>query len=134
MLLNDCVVHRISEQKKDLRKAQEKKPIKTEEVFSANSFVDIAKRCDIETSEHTVNFSWLLKDEYQKTINLPKEICTILKEINEERNRLHFIAQIQVLHNKEIIDKYNTLIEFVAKTIKPCLEDLDKTTKPPEKN
>lgn len=126
LLLNGYVVHKISsKQKKDLSDAQKDRPIKIEEVFTENSFEQYRKN-DTETTKETIYFSWLLKEKYQKVIQLPKDVCDILKRINKERNELHFMCQIQIIHTEQGIRDQQTLIDFVQKTIKPCMDSLDK--------
>lgn len=83
-----------------------------------------------ETNYQTLNFSWMLKPKYQAIINLPLDLLTIISEINEERNRLHFILSHTFSFGKTTIEKYHKIIEFADGIIKKCIIELDATMKP----
>jgi hypothetical protein len=131
LILNDCVVHKLSNKNKVLKYEQTERPLKIEEVFNSTSFSNFnATNPSLwETIFQTLNFSWLLKPKYQSIINLPPEILSIITNINEERNKLHFITLGEFQFGKPTIDKYSKIIEFANTTIKRCILDLDGNMK-----
>jgi len=136
LLLNKCVVHKLSNKNKTLKNVQVDRPIKMDEIFSEASFKNFAqdKPEQWETTSNTVNFSWLLKPEYQKIINLPADIISVIKDINEERNNLHFISVESFQFGKPTIEKYAKIIDFVEKIIKPSIYGLKQDIDLIEKN
>ncbi len=126
LLLNNCVVHKLSNKNKMLKNAQMNRPIIVDELFSESSFKNFVqdKPEQWETTSNTVNFSWLLKPEYQKIINLPADIFSIIKDINDERNNLHFISVESFQFGKPTIDKYAKIIDFVEKIIYSSINEL----------
>jgi predicted proteasome-type protease len=60
---------------------------------------------------------------------LPIDILSIIKQINEERNKLHFISINEFQFGKPTIDKYSKVIDFANTTIKKCILDLDSNMK-----
>ena len=129
LILNDCVVHKII--RKPLKYEQIERPIKIPEVFTEISFANFDKtKPELwETSFQTLNFSWMLKPNYQAVINLPKDILTIITAINEERNKLHFIKTELFQIGKPTIEKYSKIIEFANTTIRDCILNLDSNLK-----
>ena len=130
LILNNCIVHRISDKHKPLSNKQKKTPIKILEVFTIHSFARSENPViQSDTNENTINFSWMISPEYQNIIQLPKDILDIITEINKERNRLHFISQDKFYHGKTIIANLEILINFVEDVIKPRIKDLDDSMK-----
>jgi hypothetical protein len=131
LLLNNYIVHKLTDKNKILKKVQKKRPININEIFTLNSFSDFDKdkRNFWETNKQTINFSCMIIPEYQKIINLPKEILEIIVEINEERNNLHFINIEEIKFGKSTIEKYSKIIEFSNNTIKKSIMDLDQNLK-----
>lgn len=127
LILNDCVVHKLTSKNKALKYEQQKRPLKITEVFNATSFsnFDPTKPELWETSFQTLNFSWMLRKKYQAIINLPTEILSIITDINEERNKLHFISVDNFQFGNPTIDKYSKIIHFTNTTIKKSILDLD---------
>lgn len=131
LILNDCVVHKLTNKNKALKYEQQDRPLKITEVFTATSFssFDPTKSELWETSFQTLNFSWMLKAKYQAIINLPADILSIITDINEERNKLHFISVNDFQFGNPTIDKYSKIIDFANTTIKKCILDLDSNMK-----
>ncbi len=131
LILNDCVVHKLTNKNKALKNEQVNRPIKVTEVFVVKSFssFDPTKPELWETSFQTLNFSWMLKPKYQSIINLPTDILSIIMSINEERNKLHFISADEFQFGKSTIEKYSKIIAFANTTIMKCILDLDGNMK-----
>jgi len=131
LIINDYVVHKLTNKNKALKYEQQKRPLKIAEVFNQTSFSNFDKtRPDMwETSFQTLNFSWMLKPKYQAIINLPNDVLSIIADINDERNKLHFISVGVFQFGKSTIEKYSKIIEFANVTIKKCILDLDSSMK-----
>ena len=71
----------------------------------------------------------MLKPKYQAIIKLPIDILSIITEINEERNKLHFIATGEFQFGRPTIERYFKIIEFANTTIKNHILDLDSNLK-----
>lgn len=131
LILNDFVVHLLTNKNKDLKYEQRDRPIKITEVFTPESFLHFnhSKPETWETIFQTLSFSWMLKLKYQDIINFPVDILSILTGINEERNKLHFISVDQFQFGKPTIDKYSKIINFANDIISRHILDLDATAK-----
>lgn len=127
LLLNGIVVHKLANVSKDLRQVQRERPVKIEEVFTPESFSqpNMADPGKWETNFQTLNFSWMLKPAYQSIINLPADVLELVRSINEERNKLHFILLGEFQFGKSTIEKYGRIIEFADTIIRKCILDLD---------
>ena len=131
LILNGFVVHQLTDKNKALKYEQWARPIKIDELFNSLTFSNFTgtKPETWETNFQTLNFSWILKPKYQAVINLPIDILSIIKQINEERNKLHFISINEFQFGKPTIDKYSKVIDFANTTIKKCILDLDSNMK-----
>jgi hypothetical protein len=131
LLLNDYVVHKLTDKNKTLKYEQRERPLKITEVFTQTSFsnFDPTRPSSWETSFQTLNFSWMLRAQYQTIIKLPDDILSIISEINEQRNKLHFISASEFGFSNATIEKYSKIIGFANITIKKCILDLDKNLK-----
>jgi hypothetical protein len=131
LLLNGIVVHKLAKVSKELKQAQRDRPVTIDEVFTPESFMqfDDTHPEKWETNFQTLNFSWMLKPSYQSIINLPADVLELIKSINEERNRLHFISMGEFQFGQSTIEKYGRIIEFADTVIKKCIIDLDSNMK-----
>jgi hypothetical protein len=131
LLLNDVVVHKLVKASNELKKAQRGLPVTINEVFTPQSFMqfDASKPKSWETSFQTINFSWMLEPAYQKIINLPPDVLELIRSINEERNKLHFMSIGEFQFGDSTIEKYGRIIEFADTVIKKCILDLDGNIK-----
>ncbi len=122
LLEKGYLVHCIknSGQYRELKSAQENRPIKVEEVTIIEDFVQkidkpqFAKLPGI--TNHTLSISTLLSDEYQKIIGLPPEIVATLKDFVNYRNMHHFYVAEAFAMNSQIIfenDKLNSYVNDV---------------------
>lgn len=128
LVLNNIVIHQLNRKKHNaLRNDQEKRPILKSEVFVPESFsqLDVTKPETWETNFQTLNFNWMLKPSYQALINLPPDILLIIKKINEERNRLHFIISIRFEFGDSVKENFNKILNFVDTTIKKYINELE---------
>jgi hypothetical protein len=53
-------------------------------------------------SQKTITVSAMLREEYQRVINLSPELHKAVKRINLERNNLHLIETLDTLHGREV--------------------------------
>lgn len=128
LILSDIVVHKVSKKNKSLRKNQENRPINKSEIFNSDSFLnfDFQNKDKWETSFQTLNFSWMLKPQYQAVINIPSDVLSIITKINDDRNKLHFMNLKEFSISNLKIDEYSKLISFVDTTIRKCIADLNE--------
>lgn len=114
LLLHYYVVHKVSDKHQALKKEQHKRPIKMEEIFSAESFDKFNKNdaSGWETTGQTITMSSLLSVKYQQVICLPENIHRIAVEISRERNHLHFIKNMGFQYGVPTIEKYSALNDF----------------------
>lgn len=131
LIHNDYVVHKVTDKLKNLKFEQRDRPLKISEVFQQSSFTSYNPLTPsiCETNYQTLNFSWMLKPKYQVIINLPTDLLAIISEINEERNKLHFMLSHTFSFGEKTIEKYQKIIEFADATIKKCIIELDPTMK-----
>ncbi len=131
LILKNYVVHRISSIDKRLRTAQQERPILISELFIPTDFsnFDITRHSQWKTNFQTLNFSWMLKAKYQSVIELPQKMLELIKEINEERNKLHFISVDEFHFGKPTIERYESVIDFAQNVIKNSILDLDQNMK-----
>ena len=113
---------------KNLKKQQKARPIKIEEVFTDESFKSLNTKTenDFDVTQQTINFSCLLKQEYQNIINLPADIVALLKDINDTRNRLHFISIDHYFIGHSTLLAISKIKDFVQNIITARLIDLNK--------
>lgn len=118
LLLNNIVIHKVSDSLDylSLRNEQKKRPILLSEIKSIKSWKKIEDE-DVYIlpglTEQTLNFSTLMKDNYQSIIKLPSEIKLSVLKINEKRNSLHFLTGESGTYSKERIAELKNLIQFV---------------------
>lgn len=66
----------------------------------------------------TLNYSTTLTENYQEIIQLDKELCYRLKEINEKRNQLHFFTDFKgAFELKSHISKWRYIMTNSVQTI-----------------
>jgi hypothetical protein len=128
LMLNGFIAHVLSLKHKQLKKQQKNRPIKTDEVFIETSFkaVNTKEVNELDICNTTLNFSVLLKPEYQKIINLPLDILEFLKEINSIRNRLHFMSNSSYFIGKDTLINIEKIIKFAQNVIIPRTVDLQQ--------
>lgn len=131
LILNGFVAHILTMKHKDLKYQQKERPIKASEVFTESSFrlINTKNEKDFDITTQTVNFSWLLKEDYQKVFNLPRDVVSILKEINNTRNRLHFMSIEQYFIGQSTISNLSKVKNFVENVYTPRLIDLNSNLK-----
>jgi len=127
--LNDVLVHRISKKHKNLKQQQEDRPVFLNELADENTFkyLDTKDQIQFDWTNFTLPFSTLTKENYQRIVNLPDEILTVLKDINTERNNLHFLSSLEFTWGQPVIEQYERLISFVDEVIEPNLLSLQGT-------
>jgi hypothetical protein len=129
LILNDVLVHRISKKHKNLKQQQEDRPVFLNELADENTFkyLDTKDQIQFDWTNFTLPFSTLTKENYQRIVNLPDEILTVLKDINTERNNLHFLSSLEFTWGQPVIEQYERLISFVDEVIEPNLLSLQGT-------
>lgn len=131
LIVNDYVVHKLTNKNKLLKNAQRNRPLKIFEVFTQSSFLNFEQTKPelFETYFQTVNFTWMLEPKYQEVINLPVDIISILVNLNAERNKLHFINRNTYRFGIATIENYSRIIDFANTTIKKRILDLENDLK-----
>jgi hypothetical protein len=133
LILNGYVVHYLNKTKHgNLAKQQRMRPIAIPEVFQASSFIHLnvkEQNNDLEIESRTVNFSWLLKPEYQKELKLPRDVVEALVILNDERNRLHFITELEFELSQPMLNRIESLRNFVYDIMIPRMIDMDNYQK-----
>jgi hypothetical protein len=72
----------------------------------------------------TLNYSMTLSEKYQEIIQLDKELCYRLKEINEKRNQLHFFTDFKgAFELKSHISKWRYIMANSIQTIETKLKN-----------
>ena len=120
LLLKGYVIHRIVCNKRYaiFSKHQEKTPIRISDIKRAEGLLGKKKINYVFKSlnETTIIFSiFLNRRGYQSILKFPQRLYDILKDINEKRNTLHYLAGQSAAYNKKIIDDYIFLRDFVKK-------------------
>jgi len=127
LILSDYCVHKIKkdiEEFKDLYKKQFKEPITLEEINSIEHFEIHESKNTIfhrAISDTTLGFNELINSKnYLSCFEFDIEIIDFLKELNLNRNRLHFNDSIHFQLTGTLIDSLENLNRFVDK----CLKDV----------
>ncbi len=128
LMLQGFVVHKLSKKNTTLRNHQNSRPVRIAEVFTETSFTqfDAAKIEEHETTDQTIGFSTLLMPKYQEVLQIPKELLELLKEVNAERNKLHFITVTDFAIGKPIIENMRMIVNFVATVMVPQVLKLNQ--------
>lgn len=129
LILEEILAHKVSAKHKQLSRQQAERPIYLSEVSDEETFkhLDTKDALKLDWTHITLPFTWMMKDSYQRKINLPLEILTTLKSINDERNHLHFMSSVDFTWGPPIVEQYDGLINFVDGIMMPCLHGLKQT-------
>lgn len=93
LLNNGYLIHKIDKNKfNDLLKRQKSEPIEISGLVGSSRYKKNSRGFDIleGVENHTINFSTLLKPEYQKLIQFPHVVRKTIEGYNEVRNFNHF--------------------------------------------
>jgi len=92
LILNEFLVHQLSDRHPKLKQLQKKRPINIDEVINEKTFKNLSTKpkSKFDWTEYTLRISTLFSQKYQEILNLPPGILSFLEEINSKRNKLHF--------------------------------------------
>lgn len=126
LLDSGYIIHKIKKNhgNKELYELQNKGfPIRTDEFLKVSPIECDRLKNKIYLSGLTVNFdtiaySTTLNDNYQKIVSLDRELCIRLKEINKNRNRLHFFTDFKgAFHVDRHIQKWRYIKDNAFETM-----------------
>jgi hypothetical protein len=126
LLESGYLIHKIrkNSENKDLFELQKKGyPIKISDFLKvSNTEIDRFENkiylCGFTDNFETITYSITLNDNYQKIIGLDNELCGRLKEINNNRNRLHFFTDFKgAFHVDSHIKKWRYIKDVAFDTI-----------------
>jgi hypothetical protein len=120
---------------KELNQHQRSRPILINEVKTISDWVEI-KYEGIEPndttfytikgiSDKTISFSTFINQEkYYKDLNLEDSLLLILREINQDRNRLHFNSSLSSEFTSNSYDEFLQLADFLKRNIQVNLDKM----------
>lgn len=145
LLEDGFVIHEISPKRehphyknlKALAEKQKHEPVLISELIALDGIVEDedAKLTMKSLSKNTIPFGRILREtKYLDVPAFPDHILKILKKMNEDRNRLHFLTMESGYYHRSILDKWILLSSFVDSKIidhhnltkNPWMKDLEK--------
>jgi len=124
LLENGYVVHNINGIiHKQFKSDQANLPVKIADIFTTSSFQNIDQKAkkQQEVIETTLKFSTLLKPAYTKVVGLSANIITDLREINNERNKLHLTSTATFEWGGGYTERYDRIEKYFNETIYPTI-------------
>lgn len=126
LILADCLAHRINDNEGKeyfhIKAEQKKRPIKLVELNNIKPF-SFSEEEKVVTHEalsvYTLGFNDILsRKKYVDLFSIEKDLIGFLKVINKDRNRLHFLDQLNFTLSTDFIKKIYEINDFVDNALK----------------